>query len=101
MNKKKFKAPARIYLLPPLRNEDVMWCEDRIGDVDVEYVRADIAKRENRRLEKIIDVYKGLIEIDNKRKLFVAYFRGTLLSEARSSINLDRDQTQCEQEQKK
>lgn len=97
MKKKKFKAPARIYLLSPLRNEDVMWCEDRIGDVDIEYVRADILKREKRRLERIIQMYREMDSGHSPSPLH-GYLSSSLNAEARASVNLDRDQTQCEQE---
>lgn len=58
-------APDKIYLQwhdDP--NAEITWCEDRVaqdGDVDVEYVRADIAEAAEKRIQELENALRSLV----------------------------------------
>ncbi len=103
MKPKKKIAPARIYLQRrlyddrPDHNSDITWCSDQIDKTDVEYVRADIFKREQRRLKKQIEAWKACHQVSSKRSDFLT--KHLLTEEARASCALDGE-TQCEEDVK-
>ncbi len=107
MKPKKKIAPARIYLqrrlydFEPDHCSSITWCDDQIDKTDVEYVRADIFKREQRRLKKQIEAWKSLVEARPSSgypgTVLHAFERASLCGEARSSCALDGE-TQCEED---
>ncbi len=109
MKPKKKIAPARIYLQRrlyddrPDHNSDITWCSDQIDKTDVEYVRADILKREQRRLNGIIAAWKSLSDpVDKTPKHATALYtfqENQVSIEARASCALDGE-TQCEEDVK-
>jgi hypothetical protein len=64
MTDKPNDAPERIFLVDDPNMDGLVWCEDRVNDSDVEYIRAD--SEELVRLRRIAELVRNMRKYEKR-----------------------------------